>query len=102
MATIVGPVSQAPGLPGGVLAALNVTAPAVIKAAPGIVCSVSCIVAGTLQLNDCATTGAASAANAIFSTTTMTAGQVVTLNWPCATGIVAGTVSTGTFAVSFS
>jgi hypothetical protein len=99
---IVGPlINTAAGLPGGNSAGLDLTSAQVLKAAPGVCVLVVCIIAGTLTLNDCATTGAAATANQFF-VGALTAGQVVALNWPCGTGIVASAVSAGQFAVSFS
>lgn len=101
-ATIIGPVTVISlGLPGGVSAAINLTAPQVIKAAAGVCAKVSCIATGNLTLNDVATTGGAAATNEFFTATGLTAGEVIELDWPCATGIVAS-VATGTFAISFS
>jgi hypothetical protein len=99
-ASIVGPVRASPGLAGGISAALNLTAPQVIKNAPGVCVKVVCIAAGNLTLNDAVTTGGASAANEFYTFTGMTVGQVVPLDWPCAAGIVAS-VATGTFAIAF-
>jgi hypothetical protein len=99
-ATIVGPINVAAGLPGGVSAANNLTGPQVIKAAPGVCVTITSISGTALTLNDCATTGAVAATNEFYSAT-LTAGQVVVLNWPCAVGIVASAV-TGTFSIAFS
>jgi len=102
-ATIVGPVENISlGLPGGISAAINLTSAQVIKAIPGVCVKVVCVAAGTLALNDCATTGAAAATNNFFPLAlSMTAGQVLELNWPCSAGIVASVV-TGTFSIAFS
>src|ERR1700693_2787913 len=94
--------------PGGNATVLNITAPAVLKASPGTLVRivVSAIgSAGALTLNDAATTGAAAQANAILSipSGSLTAGQVIPLEWPCATGIVVSAVPTGgVFAAAFS
>jgi hypothetical protein len=59
---IVGPVVVSAGLPGGSSAALNVTAPGVIKAAPGILMRIAVIAAGSagnLTINDATSTGGA-------------------------------------------
>lgn len=99
---IVGPIQGVtPGLPGGILAALQVTAAQVLSASSGILCNVVCQVAGSITLNDCATTGSASIANQIW-TGSMTVGQVLPLYWPCSTGIVVSSVVTGTFSISFT
>lgn len=101
-ATIVGPVQGiAPGLPGGLSAAYNVTAPGVIKAAPGVLARVSCITAGSLTLNDTAMTGGAAVTNEIWSGS-LTAGQVLELDWPCAAGIVASAVTSALVAIAFT
>lgn len=60
---------------------LNVTAAAVVKASPGRIYSIFVIATGTtgqgsLTLNDCTTTGAAAAANELF---TWTAAQMISL-----------------------
>jgi hypothetical protein len=101
-ATIVGPIGASPGLAGGVSAANNLTSAQVIKALPGVCVRIICIAAGTLTLNDCATTGAAAATNEFFpAALACTAGQIFELDWPCSAGIVASVV-TGTFSVAFS
>ena len=99
--TFAGPTSAPLLLPGGVSAAYDVTAPAVIKAYPGIVVTVSCITAGSLTLNDSATTGGAALTNEIWSGA-LTAGQVLVLDWPCATGIVVSAVTTAVVSIAFS
>jgi hypothetical protein len=100
-ATIVGPVATSPGLPGGVSVAINLTSAQVVKATPGICAKISCIVGGSLTLNDCTTTGAAAAANEIYSGT-LTAGQVVPLNWPCALGICVSQITSAQVSIAFS
>ena len=90
-----------PGLPGGTASACNLTSAQVIAATSSILNKVSCITGGTLTLNDCATTGAAAASNEFFNCV-MTAGQVISLDWPCFAGIVASVVTSGNFALSFS
>lgn len=99
-ATIVGPVNQPPGSPGGLFAAINVTAAQAFKALPGILFRVCIVVvgsAGNLTLNDCATTGTASAANTILTVAfgSLTVGQVIYLEWPCGTGITLSAIPTG-------
>jgi hypothetical protein len=104
-ATIVGPAVLNAGVPGGNSAALNITGAQVIKAGPGLLMRV-CISAigsgGTLTFNDCLTTGAAAAANQIVSIAqaSLALGQVITLEWPCATGIVVSAFPTGGAIVS--
>lgn len=101
-ANIVGPVQGiAPGLPGGVSAAYDVAAAGVIKNAPGVLVRISCITAGSITLNDSATTGGAALTNEIFSGS-LTAGQVVELDWPCAAGITVSAVTSAVVALAFS
>ena len=93
--------------------ALNLTAAAVIKASKGRLVTISVISAGTtggaFTFNDCATTGAATTANEIFSIpyngAANVAGAIFRLSMPCSTGIVLSAVPTGgspQLAVSFS
>lgn len=93
-ATLVGPISVSPGLPGGTSAALQINAAGVIKAGPGILVRISVVTAGSITVNDAATTGAAGAANQIFIGA-VTAGQVIELDWPCGAGIVVSSVTGG-------
>jgi hypothetical protein len=91
---------------GGKSSALDVTAAAAIKGAAGRLCKISVIApgsAGSLTLNDAASTGAAAAANEIASIAfgSLTAGQVIALDWPCANGITVSAIPTGG-AVSIS
>lgn len=81
---------------------LNVTVPTVIKAAAGRLVSVSVVVAGTADgtVNDCATTGAAAAANQFGALPAFVG--VNTFNWPCGTGIVVVPGTGQTLAVSWS
>ena len=107
-ATIAHVTNVAPGLPGGISSAINITAAQVIKAAPGICATLICVApgsAGSLVLNDCATTGAAAATNELFSKlfSALSAGQVIPLKWPCGAGIVVSSVPTaGVFSIAFS
>jgi hypothetical protein len=73
---------------GGISNTYNVTAATAIKAAPGRLMRVSVVTAGSTvgTANDCASTGAAAAANQIA--TIPNAVGVIYLDWPCATGIV--------------
>lgn len=88
---------------GGNTPAYNLTAAAVIKATPGRLCRIVVSAPGTTSgaftFNDCATTGAAAAANQIFTiaynATANVAGAVFTLDWPCNTGIVLSAVPGG-------
>lgn len=96
---------------GGNNSALQITAATVIKATPGTLFRV-CVQApgttsGALTINDCATTGTASAANQIISIPfgSLSAGMVIPLEWPCKVGIVISAVpgaGSPTYSVSFS
>lgn len=95
---------------GGGSAVLNVTAAAVIKATPGRIAKITILgvvgTGGALTLNDCAATADAAATNQIYTSVgTIAVGTVVTLDWPCAIGIVISAVPTGgtpRFAVSYT
>lgn len=97
-----------PGLPGGVSAAYNVAAAAVLKSTPGIAATLICVApgsAGSLTLNDTATVGGAASTNEFFSRlfSALAAGQVIPLMWPCAVGIVVSSVPTaGVFSIAFT
>lgn len=72
---------------GGTKSSLNITAATVVKATPGRLVRISVTTAGAAgSVNDCATTGAAAAAN-LIGVIPATVG-VLTFEWPCATGIV--------------
>jgi hypothetical protein len=93
---------------GGNGAALNITAAVVLKATPGTLFRVTVSTigsAGALTLNDNTALTGNVAANQIVSIPfgSLTAGQVITLEWPCAAGIVVSAVTTGgVFAATFS
>lgn len=74
--------------PGGFSRTLNITAATVVKASAGMVGVVTVAVAGSAAgaIHDIDTTGAAAAANKIY-TTPAAVGSFV-LNFPCDTGIV--------------
>ena len=103
-----GPIKVSVTQPGGNKSALDVTAAAVVKSTNGILFSITTSTAGTagdLVLNDVATVAGAAAANQIISIPfgSLAAGSVVTLKWPCSTGIVVSAVPTGWVgAVSYS
>jgi hypothetical protein len=81
---------------------LNITAAAVVKAAPGVVGAVSVLVAGnaTGAINDCTTTAAATITNQTF-TIPDTVG-VYEFNWPHSSGIVVAPGTGGqTVAVTY-
>ena len=95
---------------GGASSTLNITAAAVIKATPGRLCKIIVIApgsAGNLVINDLAATSGSTAANTVVTLAfgSMTAGQVITLDWPCAVGIAVTAVpSAGSpiFSISWS
>lgn len=78
-ATIIGPVSASPGLPGGILSALNATAAFVIKAESGVLVRIwpTTVGTGVLTLNDAnnnisaqTITGITAATNAVVTIST--------------------------------
>ena len=89
------------GSRGGLNSTLNVGAAAVIKATPGRVARLIVIAPGTtsgaLTLNDCATTGAATTANEIYTIgyAGLSVGQIIDLDFPCQVGIVVSAVPGG-------
>ena len=96
---------------GGASSALNVTAAAVIKAAPGRVGKIIVVAPGTtsgsLTINDCATTGAATTANEIYTIgyAALSVGQIIELDFPCAVGIIVSAVPGGgspQYSISFT
>ena len=98
---------------GGLKSSLNITAAAVVKATAGRIAKVIVIAPGTTSgaftINDCATTGAATAANEIwtmaYNATANVAGAVITLDFPVSTGIVVSAVpgaGSPQIAVSYS
>jgi hypothetical protein len=94
--------------PGGDRTTFNITAAAVIKPAPGTLMRINVIApgtAGSLTFNDCTTTGAATAANEIYTVPfgSLSAGEVITLEWPANAGITVSAVPTGgAFAVAYA
>jgi hypothetical protein len=85
---------------GGTNSKLNMIAANVIKATPGrlrkVVINGVVGTGGALTFNDCATTGAAAAANAIMSLPgTIAVGTIINVDWPCKVGIVLSAVPTG-------
>jgi hypothetical protein len=96
--------------PAGTANKLNISGPTVIKAAAGYTTMV--VVSGVgsvnpLTINDCATTGAASAANQVmsipFGAFTGTASVILPLGFVFTTGITISAVPTGvTVAVSYA
>lgn len=85
---------------------LNVIAPTVIKASAARVCKVTVITAataGTFGAYDVATTGAAATTNAIvqYAAAWPAVGTVISLDFPCLTGIVVNPGTGGQVSVSF-
>ena len=86
----------------------SITAAAVVKAVPGLLCTVIVDAAGSggaLTLNDCATTGAAGAGNQIASiaNANIVVGVPYSFFVPCKTGIVVSAIPTGsTVRVSYA
>jgi hypothetical protein len=102
-ASIVGPIQGiSPGLPGGVRAALNVSAPVVIKNGAGICCTISCVTAGSITLNDNNSLGGTNTAANEFYSGSLTAGQLLKLNWPVGTGITVSAVTSFVGSIAFS
>lgn len=96
---------------GGVSSKLNVTAAAVVKVGAGRVGTLIVVAPGTTSgaftLNDAATTGAANAANTIwtnaYNAATNVAGASFVLNFPFTTGLVVSAVpGAGTPQLSIS
>ncbi len=81
-------------------AALNITAAAVIKATPGRIARIVILApgstSGAFTFNNCATTGAATTANQVFTLpyngTNNIAGAVFDISVPCSAGIVCSAV----------
>ena len=93
--------------------ALNLIAAGVVKATPGRLSKIVILAPGTTSgaftFNDCATVGAATAANEVFTlaynATANVAGLVIDLDWPCLVGIVLSAVpgaGAPVIAVSYS
>lgn len=88
----------------GKTGAYNVTAITAIKASAGRVVKVVVNVASSsaVKVYDVATTGGAAAANLIYAgPTTSVVGTVITLDWPCANGIVVDPGTGGTVSVNY-
>lgn len=103
-----GVVPVQPYRPGGLYSALNVTAAAVVKASAGLIYRITINTAGsagTLTINDAATTGAAAAGNVVYNAAfgALTGGSVVTLEFPMLNGIVVSAIPTGAvIAIAYS
>ena len=84
-------------------AALNITAAAVIKASAGRIARIVVLApgstSGAFTFNNCATTGAATTANQVFTLpyngTNNIAGAVFNIDVPCSAGIVCSAVPGG-------
>lgn len=92
---------------GGNASKLDVTAATVVKATPGTVFRVvvnAAATAGTFGIYDATTTGGAAASNAIVVAASgwPAAGTVLTLEWPCANGIVVNPGTGGNISVSYT
>lgn len=84
----------------GTSSKLNVSTATVIKATPGRACRLivqTAPSAGSITINDTTTTGAAAAANQIFTIAfgSAPAGSIFNLDFPCTSGIVISSVGTG-------
>jgi|GEM_PF-3048092 len=94
--------------PGGYRTTLNLTAAQVIKGGSGTLYRITVIAPGTsgaLTVNDATSVGSATATNEILSVPfgSLTAGQVMTLEWPANTGITVSAVPTGgAFSVAYA
>jgi len=85
---------------GGYNSTLNLIGVGTIKASFGALARISVIspgTAGTLTINDCVTIGTATAANEFYSVPfgSLSAGQIITLEWPCSVGIQVSSMPTG-------
>jgi hypothetical protein len=91
---------------GGQSSKLNITAATAIKAVPGRLVKITVLTVatgGTFGAYDVATTGAAATANAIvqYGAAWPAAGSVISLDWPCANGIVVNPGTGGAVSVSY-
>lgn len=98
---------------GGLSSSLNITAAAVVKASAGRVVRIVVIApgstSGAFTVNDCATVGAATASNVVwtlpYNGAANVAGAVFTLDFPVANGLVVSAVPGGgspILAISYS
>lgn len=103
------PIAVFSQYPGGNSSSLNVTAAKVVKSSPGTLYRIvvqTVPSAGNLTVNDNNSTSSGNTAatqllNVAFGS--LTAGQVITLEAPCATGITVSSVGTGgVYAVFYS
>ena len=105
-----GVIYTQPYRPGGILSALNVSAAAAIKTAPGVLFRIVIVAAGsagTITVNDCTSTGAAAAGNVLWSATynatNVYAGAIIQLEAPAINGITLSSISTsGVVAIYYA
>ncbi|WP_342704274.1 hypothetical protein OHZ10_08135 [Burkholderia arboris] len=93
--------------PGGALSALDVSAATVVKNSPGTLVRITVLAVatgGTFGAYDATTTGAAATANAIvqYASGYPAVGSVITLEWPCANGIVINPGTGGAVSVAYA
>ena len=89
--------------PGGNSSVLDITAATVVKASPGTLFTIS-FVSGTagVTVYDSTSTSGNTAADEVYALTTSTVGQVVSLTWPCASGIVVVPGASTVVAVAYA
>lgn len=86
----------------GLLSKLNVTTASVVKTGAGRVVRVLSISATSFTLNDCLTTSAAAASNEVYTSGTIAAGAIITLDFPLTTGLVVSAIAGGAIAISYT
>lgn len=94
----------APGpLPGGSLSKLDITTTTVVKAAPGLLASISVTTAGSAAgaVYDAAS-GSGTAAELIGTIDNAVTAAPLVFNWPCQTGILVVPPTGGTVAIAYS
>lgn len=92
-------------LGGGANSTLNISSSTVIKAAPGVLATISLITAGSTatQFYDTTTVGSVANTNSVFlAPAAMVAGTVTTLNFPMLNGIVVVPGTSAVWAVSWT
>lgn len=97
----IGPIVY-PTLPATTKTSLNITAPTIIKASPGVVGTITVVAPGSGNgaVCDCATTGAAGNANLVAVAPQVQGTQVI--NFPCRVAICVIPGTGQTLAVSFA
>ena len=92
--------------PGGARSALNVTAPTVIKASPGVLFKVVVVTPPSANggIYDWASTTGLAATNKIdtINSSGAAAGQDYVLDWPCLVGITVDPGTGGVMSVSYT